>query len=85
MVKSRIVKIGNSRGIRIPKVLLEQTGLGEEVELEVDGNRLVIHPAVEARGGWDEAFAAMAEAHDDVLIDGASPTPTSWDREEWEW
>ena len=84
-VKSRIVKIGNSRGIRIPKALLKQTGLGEEVELEVDGRRLIVRPAVEPREGWEESFAAMAEASDDTLLDDEPSTPTSWDEQEWEW
>ncbi len=41
-VKSRIVKIGNSKAIRIPKRILEQLGWGEEVEVSVHGDRLVI-------------------------------------------
>lgn len=84
-MKARIVKIGNSRGIRIPKPLLEQTGLAEEVELEVDGDRLVIRPATGAREGWGEAFAAMAAAGDDAPIDADARAPTTWERDEWEW
>jgi antitoxin MazE len=60
-MKTRIIAIGNSQGIRIPKVLLEQSGLGEEVELEVHDAQLVIRPAARPRQGWDEAFCAMAE------------------------
>lgn len=63
-MKTRIIAIGNSQGIRIPKVLLEQSGRGEEVELEVHDSQLVIRPAERPRQGWDEAFRAMAEQAD---------------------
>ena len=82
-IRTRIVKIGNSQGIRIPKPLLEQSGICTEVEIEVQDNRLIIRAAPRSRGGWDEAFAAMAELHDDVLLDDVNTT--EWDRLEWEW
>jgi len=82
-MKARIVRIGNSRGIRIPKPLIEQTGLGVEVEIVVRGNTLVIVPASHPRAGWAEAFMAMAERGDDQLAD--EPRPTRWDRNEWRW
>jgi len=82
-LRSRIVKIGNSQGIRIPKPLLEQSGIGEEVEIEVQDGCLVIRPVGRSRVGWEEAFAAMAAERDDVLLD---PTvETNWDEDEWEW
>ena len=82
-MKARIVRIGNSRGIRIPKPLIDQTGLGAEVEIMVRGNTLVIVPATSPRAGWAEAFRAMAEHGDDQLPD--EPRPTRWDRNEWQW
>lgn len=82
-IRTRIVKIGNSQGIRIPKLLLEQSGLNAEVEVEVEGDRLVIRTAPRQRAGWDAAFAAMAENHDDSLLDDL--TPTAWDATEWDW
>jgi antitoxin MazE len=72
-MKVRIVRIGKSHGICIPEPLLEQAGLGDEVELRVEGGRLVIEPARRPRAGWAEAFAAMHEAGDDALLD--EPTP----------
>jgi antitoxin MazE len=80
-VKARIVRIGNSRGIRIPKVLIEQTGLSDDVEIVVQGNALVISAAACPRAGWNEAFRAMAGHGDDRLLDEAPPT--RWDRDEW--
>jgi len=85
ITKTRIVKIGNSQGIRIPKVLLEQSNLGEEVELELQGDRIVIRPALPPRHNWEDLFKAMAEQGDDQLPDGDALIPTAWDEEEWEW
>jgi len=61
-MQAKIVKMGNSRGIRIPKAMLEQTGLQEEVDLRVDGVRLIIEPVDDPRAGWEEA--AMEQARD---------------------
>jgi antitoxin MazE len=82
-VRSKVVKIGNSRGIRIPRTLLEQAGLSDEVEMTVEGNKLIIHSAHRSRSDWEGQFISMAEAHDDGLID--EPNATSWDEEEWTW
>jgi antitoxin MazE len=83
VMKARIVQIGNSRGIRIPKVWLDQLGLDEEVEVAVQKDKLVIRRAHRSRQGWDEAFRSMAERGDDRLLD--EPVATKWDQEEWEW
>ncbi len=83
VVKARVVRIGNSRGIRIPKVWLDQLDLDNEVELAVQKDRLVIRRARRPREGWEEAFRSMAEHRDDRLLD--KPVVTKWDREEWEW
>jgi antitoxin MazE len=83
-MKTRIVRIGNSRGVRLPKPLLEQTGLPDEVEVEAQGNQLIIRPLRAPRAGWAEAFAAMGEAGDDRLLDRSLP-PSRFDREEWSW
>ncbi len=82
--KTRIVRIGNSQGVRIPKLLLEQTDIGNEVELEVQENRIIIRSSKPARHGWDEQFEKMAEQGDDRLLDKVDQLST-WDKEEWEW
>jgi len=82
-VKTRIIRIGNSQGIRIPKPLLEQSGITGEVELEIEDNKIIIHAAESPRRGWEEAFAAMAQHGDDVLID--PDAESDWDHEEWQW
>ncbi len=85
VVKTRIIKIGNSQGIRIPKLLLEQTKIGEKVELELQQGQIIVRPARYVRHRWEEAFKAMAEQGDDELLDGDVLIPTVWDEEEWEW
>ena len=83
VVRARVVRIGNSRGIRIPKVWLEQLGVADEVEMAVQEDRLVIRRPRNAREGWAEAFRAMSTAGDDRLLEVT--VPTVWDTEEWEW
>jgi antitoxin MazE len=85
ILRTRIIRIGNSQGIRIPKHLLGQSNLGDEVELEVQADQIVIRPARHARQGWDEAFSRMAEQGDDRLLDGNIATAAEWDEGEWEW
>ena len=85
VVQTRIVKIGNSQGIRIPKWLLEQSGLGENVILEVQDNQIVIRKAKHPREGWAEEAKLMAERGDDKLEDWDILSLDSWDEEEWEW
>ncbi|NIA28669.1 MAG: AbrB/MazE/SpoVT family DNA-binding domain-containing protein [Actinobacteria bacterium] len=82
---ARIVKIGNSQGIRIPKILLEQSGLHDEVELEVQKDQLIIKPKRSFREGWEDAFRMMAKKGDDQLLDGENlDNQSSWDANEWE-
>lgn len=83
-MKTQIVRIGNSQGIRIPKPLLEQSGLGQEVELVAAGNTLVIRAARQPREGWADAFQAMARQGDDALLDDGIST-SRWDQDEWRW
>ena len=67
-MKAALIRIGNSRGIRIPKVLLEQYRFNDEVELEPRRDHLVIRPAKQIRAGWDDAFRRMREHGDDTLL-----------------
>ncbi|MCI0358005.1 MAG: AbrB/MazE/SpoVT family DNA-binding domain-containing protein [Planctomycetaceae bacterium] len=84
-MKTHLVKIGNSRGVRLPKAMIEQVGLDREIELEVHGDRIIIRKGGHPRAGWSEAFREMAARGDDKLIDGDLPPLTSFDVEEWEW
>ena len=80
---ARIVRIGNSRGIRVPKALLEQAQLPEEVELQAEPGRLIVRAARRTRAGWAEAAAHMHGRGDDRPLELA--TGNRFDTEEWEW
>jgi antitoxin MazE len=83
-MRARIIKIGNSQGLRIPKSILEQTGIMDDVEVEVEKNQIIIRPVKNVREGWDAAFKIMGENGDDkpILDENMSH---SWDEEEWRW
>src|SRR3989441_4713775 len=82
-MKTRIVRVGNSRGVRLPKLLLQQARLADEVELQVKPGRIVIRALRRPRAGWAEAARQAHERGDDKLLD--PPTPTRFDRREWAW
>lgn len=84
VIKTRLIKIGNSHGVRIPKVVRDQIGLTDAIELEIQGAHLVIRSSSAPRAAWADQFRQMAEQHDDALLDPDMPT-TSWDETEWEW
>ena len=82
-MRTKIIKIGNSRGIRIPKPLLEDAGLLDEVSIRVTDEGLVVQSATNPRDDWASAAAQLHERGEDGLID--EPAPTSFDDSEWEW
>jgi antitoxin MazE len=83
IMKAELVRIGNSRGIRIPKPLIEQCGFGREVELRVENECLIISPERAPRSGWEAQFRASRQVHEDELL---LETPANeFDREEWRW
>jgi antitoxin MazE len=82
-MKTRLVRIGNSRGVRLRKTIIAQDGLNEEVELGVRDGAVVIARATSARAGWAAAASKMRQRGEDRLLD--APTPTGFDDEEWEW
>ncbi|MFM7141138.1 MAG: AbrB/MazE/SpoVT family DNA-binding domain-containing protein [Alphaproteobacteria bacterium] len=83
MVKTRLVRMGNSKGVRLPKPLIEQAGLADEVELEIRGATIVIRARHAVREGWAEASRDLRGDGGDRLLDPV--TPTRFDETEWEW
>lgn len=83
VVKSHLVRIGNSRGVRIPKVFLEQLGFSDEVEMAVQADQLVIRLAHRPREGWEDQFRVMHERSDDRPVEEFPPS--AWDEQQWEW
>lgn len=82
-MKARLVRIGNSRGVRLPKPLIEQAGLTEEVELVVREGEIAIMRTARQRQGWSKAAAQLAAQGESQLLDEV--VPTRFDGEEWEW
>ena len=82
-MKTRLVRIGNSRGVRLPKTIIEQAGLTEEVELGVRDGAVVIARTASTRSDWAAAARQMRQRDEDRLLD--APTPTRFDEKEWDW
>ena len=82
-MKARIIRIGNSRGVRLPKALIEEAGLSGDVELRVRHGAVVITSTARPRAGWGEAAKHMRQRDEDRLLD--EPTPTHFDEENWKW
>ncbi len=82
-MKARLIRIGNSRGVRLPKPLIQEAGLAGEVEVAVENGAVVIRAVVRPRTGWAEAARRASTRGDDGLLD--PPTETRFDREEWQW
>ena len=82
-MKARLVRIGNSRGVRLPKPLIEEAGLTDDVEVRVRGGALIIMSATRPRSGWAEAAKRMRQRGEEGLLD--EPTSTRFDGEEWRW
>jgi antitoxin MazE len=82
-MKTRLVRIGNSRGIRLPKAIIAQAGLTDEVELGVREGAIIIARATFTRSGWADAARQMHQRDDDRLLD--PDAPTLFNDKEWEW
>jgi len=82
-MKAELVRIGNSRGIRIPKPLIEQCGLRDTVDLRVEEDRIIISSERKPREGWSEAFRAAGPSDSDELL--IPDLPNVFDNEEWQW
>jgi antitoxin MazE len=82
-IKLKIVQIGNSHGVRLPKLLLAQCGIKKEVEVEAIDGVITLRPTKKLRAGWEDAFVEMANRGDDKLL---IPTVEStFDESEWQW
>ncbi len=85
-MKTKLIRIGNSQGVRIPKPLIEESGLTEEIEMILRDNEIVLRSAETARKDWEASFEKMAEQGDDALLDQKEiEKPSAWDEAEWTW
>lgn len=82
-MKARLICTDNSRSIRIPRPLIEQCGLGDEVEPRVENECLIIYPPRKSRAGWEQQFhAAGPSSHDELLLETGE---NKVDRKKWLW
>lgn len=63
-----IVQIGNSKGIRFSKTIIEKYNLKDKVDLILEKGQIIIKPLTKPRKGWNEAFMKMSEQGDDKLL-----------------
>ncbi len=82
-MKAQIIQIGNSQGIRIPKMMLEETGLSGEVELQTHPDGLLIRSITKPRSSWEAEFKALADVDDDQLL--RQEPAGRFDAKEWKW
>jgi len=76
-MKTHLVRIGNSRGVQLPKPLIARAGLDEEVDLRAEGGAIVIARVSNPRSGWAKAARKMRQRKDNRLLD--PPTPARFD------
>jgi antitoxin MazE len=84
-MQANLIRIGNSRGVRLPKTLIEQCGFGDTVELRVNGEQLILSRTRKPREGWSAALAAVRESieNDELLMDGIPMD--EFEDDEWTW
>jgi antitoxin MazE len=83
-MRTELIRIGNSRGVRIPKPLIEQCGFKDVVELRVENDRLIVSPERQVRQGWADAFRAAEQVESDELLLEHVP-PNKFDSKDWRW
>ena len=82
-MKSQIIQIGNSQGVRLPKALLEESGIAGEVDLVLQEDGILIRGMQKKRDGWSEGLKVMLEQEDDELPD--ADELSDFDRRRWQW
>jgi len=84
IMRAKIIKIGNSQGLRIPKSFIEECNIQKTVAIKVHKNSLVITPCNEIRKDWDKKFS-ISKDDDDQSLSILLNSPNSFDKEGWKW
>lgn len=82
IMKAQIIQIGNSQGLRLPKMMLEESGITGEVDIELHEDGILIRRSSKPRDGWATAFKRLAENDDDLTGGDAA---NEFDRRNWQW
>ena len=64
----KIIRVGNSKGLRLPKTLLDEYGIKDEVEVFMKEDSIVIKPLRQPRESWSEELLKMSKQESDVLL-----------------
>lgn len=83
-MKVNLIRIGDSKGVRIPSSIIRECGFGDQIEMRVEQGVIVLSPLYGVREGWDAAFKTMAAAGDDAALI-PDTLETDFDKEEWSW
>ncbi|MCK0507358.1 AbrB/MazE/SpoVT family DNA-binding domain-containing protein [Aromatoleum anaerobium] len=78
-MRTTVRKIGNSRGVLIPSLLLAECKIGDEVEMRLEGARIIIEPVRVSRAGWFDGYRPEADT------DAWNGLPVEADTGDWEW
>ena len=83
-IKLELIRIGNSKGLRLPSWLIETLGFEKTINVVIAKDQLILSPDKKKREGWDQSFQRMAKNSDDVLLDKEF-IENDWDKEDWTW
>jgi len=67
-MEASIIKIGNSRGLRLSKSILEKYNINDKVEIILEKGRIILKPIEKPRKNWETAFKKMRLENDDQLL-----------------
>jgi len=81
-MRAKVIRIGNSKGIRIPAYILKECNIKEKIRLEVKDSKIIITPMDKPRKNWDKKFKEMKNNREDKLIISDN---VGLDAEDWEW
>jgi antitoxin MazE len=86
-MKIQIIKIGNSRGIRLPKSVLDNCGFKNEADLQVKNKKIIVSPLKKARHGWEKQFEKESRKNPkrDRILEDFEKMDNEWDETEWKW
>jgi len=67
-METAIIKIGNSKGLRLSKTILEKYNIKDKVEMILEEGQIILRPIDRPRKNWEKAFEKMRENNDDLLL-----------------
>lgn len=79
-MQTKIIQIGNSKGLRLSKTILEKYDIGEMVNMRMEENFIIIEPILKPRANWAKSFKEMHKnGHDELLIDDIFEEESHWE------